>query len=475
MTYQVAGQQQQHSHSYSSSHPDAPIQHTAGHVKCPACERAVDMQQGGLSPELLFTEAFDIWIAQRVIDHQGVWSNARYISKRTESDLRQYKRAAEKFFSGLRLDQIHVGHLREYHKARATNLLHVAAGETHPWERPCGAPLIRKEVGLVIGLMKAAGAWTEHHVKFYEPLQVVESDVPRALAPEEQHRWLHVAASRIEWRIVYWWSIVALQTTASTNELRGLRLGDIDLTQGYLQIRTEGAKNKYRVRTIPFASPDIVYALGGLIERARAMGASGPHCYLFPIHVSQKRYDPLEQMTKWAMRKKWNEVRSASGLDWLEPRDLRHCAITRMAEAGANVQMIMSFAGHVSRRMQQHYTAISMTAKRRWAAAAFMGGEMPYAPMGGSGMQMPSPPPMGPAVTGPIVAGMAHPPASYGWQMATPAHQGEPHQVVPIGPPAIAACPAWAEPSPQAVPRARRGRKPVGQILSPGSSRVEKG
>jgi len=65
------------------------------------------------------------------------------------------------------------------------------------------------------------------------------------------------------------------------------------------------------------------------------MGASGPHHYLFPIHVTGDRYDPLRPMTAWGLRKPWDAMRSATNLDWLTPYDLRHTAITRMAEEAA--------------------------------------------------------------------------------------------------------------------------------------------
>src|SRR4051794_3320113 len=94
--------------------------HTPGHKDCPACGWAIEMKQSKLTPDLTFREAFDIWIEGRVIDHAGVWSNARFISKRTEHDLRQYARAAGKFFDQLKLSEIHAGHLREYQKLRAT-------------------------------------------------------------------------------------------------------------------------------------------------------------------------------------------------------------------------------------------------------------------------------------------------------------------------------------------------------------------
>ena len=72
-----------------------------------------------ISPEMTFTEAFDVWISRLVIDYQGIESDAEYISKRTANDLRTYAKAAKKYFGNLRLNEIHAGHLHEYQRARA--------------------------------------------------------------------------------------------------------------------------------------------------------------------------------------------------------------------------------------------------------------------------------------------------------------------------------------------------------------------
>ncbi|MGC9158744.1 MAG: hypothetical protein ACP5FH_07100 [Terracidiphilus sp.] len=270
--------------------------------------------------------AFELWIERRMIRKAGQSSNARFISPRTERDLRQYARSASKFFGRLTLGEIHAGHLREYQRARA-----VCDQECGSWEQPAGANLIRKEVGTVIRVMRATGAWTAHHEDAFEPLLTVTSDVQRAMSPDEQHRWLRVAASREAWRIVYDWSVVALQTTAASNEMRALRFGDIFLEEGIIQIRSEGAKNRFRIRTIPLQTPEVVWAMRSLMERARTLGTNGPHCYLFPFHVTADRYDALRPMTVWGLRKHWEEVRAAAALEWLRIYDLRHTAITRMA------------------------------------------------------------------------------------------------------------------------------------------------
>ena len=44
--------------------------------------------------------------------------------------------------------------------------------------------------------------------------------------------------------------------------------------------------------------------------------------------------------------------------------DLRHQAITEMAEAGASDTTLMAVAGHMSRRMLERYNHVRMAAKR---------------------------------------------------------------------------------------------------------------
>ena len=44
--------------------------------------------------------------------------------------------------------------------------------------------------------------------------------------------------------------------------------------------------------------------------------------------------------------------------------DLRHTCITKLAEGQASEQTLMSIAGHLSRKMLEHYSHIRMAAKR---------------------------------------------------------------------------------------------------------------
>jgi Phage integrase family len=54
-----------------------------------------------------------------------------------------------------------------------------------------------------------------------------------------------------------------------------------------------------------------------------------------------------------------------SPLHGLRFHDLRHHAITELAESQASERTIMSIAGHISSRMLEHYSHIRIDAKRK--------------------------------------------------------------------------------------------------------------
>jgi len=55
----------------------------------------------------------------------------------------------------------------------------------------------------------------------------------------------------------------------------------------------------------------------------------------------------------------------SSPLHKLRFHDLRHHAVTELAESQASEQTILSIAGHVSPRMLAHYSHVRLEAKRR--------------------------------------------------------------------------------------------------------------
>lgn len=64
-------------------------------------------------------------------------------------------------------------------------------------------------------------------------------------------------------------------------------------------------------------------------------------------------------------RTAWRSLTKKAGLPGFRFHDLRHCAITSLAENGASDSTIMAIAGHVSRRMLERYSHVRMEAKRQ--------------------------------------------------------------------------------------------------------------
>jgi integrase len=116
------------------------------------------------------------------------------------------------------------------------------------------------------------------------------SSMSRALTPEEQRRWLDAARSSPRWDVVYWYSLLAFDTCMSTNEIRALRLGDVNLQQRVLTVPVEGSKNFHRHRSIPIVSDGALWAVDSLLRRARELGAREPQHYLFPFKSPAQRH-----------------------------------------------------------------------------------------------------------------------------------------------------------------------------------------
>ena len=68
-------------------------------------------------------------------------------------------------------------------------------------------------------------------------------------------------------------------------------------------------------------------------------------------------------MITW--RTAWRTITKEAGLPGLRFHDLRHHAITRLAESGAPEQTIMALAGHVSQEMLAHYSHVRQQSKRQ--------------------------------------------------------------------------------------------------------------
>jgi integrase len=99
-------------------------------------------------------------------------------------------------------------------------------------------------------------------------------------------------------------------------------LGDGDPARAWIKIR-EGAKNDYRVRSIPL-DREAFEAASRLNELARERGAGNPEHYLIPFVLKRNHYDPTRCQTTF--KKAWREMCAAADIEGLRMYDMRHHA-----------------------------------------------------------------------------------------------------------------------------------------------------
>ena len=93
-------------------------------------------------------------------------------------------------------------------------------------------------------------------------------------------------------------------------------------------------------------------------------------CKVLPAGASRGPCDSRHiQRPQKSVRTAWRALTRKAGLVGLRIHDLRHTAITDMAEAGVPESVMESMAGHVSRKMLAHYTHIRLGAKEKAVAA----------------------------------------------------------------------------------------------------------
>ena len=78
-------------------------------------------------------------------------------------------------------------------------------------------------------------------------------------------------------------------------------------------------------------------------------------------HPDRERIDPSRPIKSW--RSAWRAALKRANLQ-VRFHDLRHTCITKLAESPASEQTLMAIAGHLSRKMIEHYSHIRMEAKR---------------------------------------------------------------------------------------------------------------
>ena len=237
-------------------------------------------------------------------------------------------------------------------------------------EQGVGPATLNAELGILRRIMKRARLWARIGDEI-RPLRE-PSSIGRALTEEEKQRLLKTAIMRPEWETAYLAAVLCLNTTARGCELKGLQWSDVDLLGKTLTIRK--SKTAAGERVVPLTDV-AVSALGRLRRRAEGFGPVESFHFVFAAFVpkfkfSGKRvidyhvaeFNPTRHINSW--RSAWRTLTKKAGLLGFRFHDLRHCAITQLAESGASDSIIMAIAGHVSRRMLERYSHVRMEAKR---------------------------------------------------------------------------------------------------------------
>jgi integrase len=143
------------------------------------------------------------------------------------------------------------------------------------------------------------------------------------------------------------------------SEIKGLHWRDVNFLERTLTVRESKTDAGRRVIPLNSEARDTVLEL---YERAKTIGGDEPQFFVFPA-CENNRIDPARAQQSW--RSAWRALRKKAGLQELRFHDLRHHAITELAESQASDQTVMAIAGHVSREMLEHYSHVRLEAKRR--------------------------------------------------------------------------------------------------------------
>ena len=249
---------------------------------------------------------------------------------------------------------------------------------------------LNMEIGVLRQIMRRAKVWA-----------IVSEDVKRdkentrpigrVLTADQKKLLFETAASKDEWLAAYCAAVLAVNTTCRGIELKNLRWADADLFQREMAIRR--SKTDAGRRDLPINS-DAMAALARLRKRAEALGSAAPEHFVFPA-CERNKIDPTKPQKTW--RTAWRslveetakragdasgkaaekaggnveEARKRATLPFINANgrrlrfhDLRHQAITELAEGGAPDATIEALAGHLSREMMEHYSHVRMAAKR---------------------------------------------------------------------------------------------------------------
>jgi integrase len=288
-----------------------------------------------ITPEMTLRQAGPLWLETR----------RPFISETTHHDYCWYLQRLYEFFPGVHLEQITADTIRQYQLVRRSK---VSPG------------MVNKETNTLAQILKRARLWGRIADQ-YQALPVSLEGRGRALTDEEEYRLFTIGKLNPNWALCYNVGRLSAHTAAGPGEIRHLKLKDVYLGEGdykkaWIRIREEGAKNSYRIRSIPL-DREAYEAVQNLYDLARRHGSHAEEHYLLPArkrHAGNGRnhrpecYEPTRCLTSF--KTAWGEMCAAAGIQNFRMYDLRHHALTRLAEK-APEQVVLKIAGHCSPQM----------------------------------------------------------------------------------------------------------------------------
>jgi integrase len=278
-----------------------------------------------------------------------LWLQSRkpFIGARTARDYERSICMIVKFVGNVRLEKLaNPDLIRAYQLERS---------------KTCGSSIVNHECSIIQQLLKRIRKWNDVS-PFYEPLPLPRNSPGKAMTPDEEKRLFEAGALNPGWAGAYWLAMLSMNTAAGPGELVGLQLRDLSVENpetARIFIRKD-VKNKYRVREVPVNS-DALAAVNALLALAKSRGAVQPDHYLVPFRCKRDSYDPTRH-GYWP-KTSWLEMCAAAGIK-LRPYDLRHHALTKLAEKNPE-QVVLKIAGHVSPQMlRKIYAHVRLDALR---------------------------------------------------------------------------------------------------------------
>jgi integrase len=294
-----------------------------------------------------------------------------HLAPRSIQTERERAKAINRYLGGVQVSRITVLNVQDYIRTRKAESIANAT--------------VNRELDIIRGVLKKAKRW-HHFADDIHPLPV-RHNIGRALSHEEKLHLLNTAARRPEWQNAAWAASLALNTTMRGCEIKQLRWRDIDLINRTLTVWK--SKTAAGERVIPL-NADAWETVAALWRRSRALGATQLGHYVFPT-CETATVDPTRPQKSW--RTSWRRLTRVvscptckrlqnpadecsddtcrtpikgifSPLAGLRFHDLRHHAITELAESQTSDSTVMAIAGHVSQKMLQHYSHVRLQAKR---------------------------------------------------------------------------------------------------------------